>query len=296
MLKLIDISSHQDPVNFDAVKRAGYEGVIVKATGGDRYINEDYRWQIAGARSVGLVVGHYHYDAEPTIRTGTAEAEAAHFLAHSDVRPGELVALDAEERRTRDAGRYRTWLNIVERAEGVAPLFYTFQSFLTELPASVWLPLARFPLWYAWYPDSGQSDHFPFPPAPWERIALWQYSGGHSVPGIDSATDGNVYAGDRSALVALGKPYPRPAGGDESARLWAAYRALPDLVRGSEAGSVFYEFGADFSAVPGAPVAKGHGLHSEYVTLWTADGEPVRPLQPGLYDQLIAAGKIAVYR
>lgn len=213
MLKLIDISSHQPTVNWDALRRDGYEGAIVKATGGNTYVNPEYHQQLAGARGVGLVCGHYHYDGEPTVSTGTPEQEAAHFLAHADVQPGDLTAFDAEERATRSIPRYMAWMTLVEKAHGMPPLFYTFQSFVTELGAAPWQPLARYPLWYAWYPNSGQPGNFPAPLAPWQKITLWQWSGGTAVIGIPNPTDSNLFDGDRAALVALGKPGLAPSPG-----------------------------------------------------------------------------------
>lgn len=208
MLKLFDASSHQPVINWDQVKRGGYDGAIIKATGGNAYVNPVYQQQIAGARSVGLLVGHYHYDGEPSVGSGTAPQEAAYFLAHADVRPGELVALDAEERATRNIARYNIWRGIVGAAVGCTPLLYTFQSFITELGAQAWLPLADMPLWYAWYPDSGRPDNWPAPPGPWATIAIWQWSGGTSVPGIPNPTDANLFDGTREELTALGKPDP----------------------------------------------------------------------------------------
>lgn len=80
-----------------------------------------------------------------------------------------------------------------------------------------------------------------------------------------------------------------------STRLQAAYHALPPYLRGSEANEVFYEAGLDFSGVPGAPVALGHGLVAEYVTLWSAPGQPVRALQPPTLAMLAASGKVVRY-
>ena len=74
----------------------------------------------------------------------------------------------------------------------------------------------------------------------------------------------------------------------------AAYRALPDYVRGNETHELFYEFGADFAGL-NAPTKRGHGLQSEYLTLWTAPGQPVRAMQPDLMRQLVNEGKIAIY-
>lgn len=58
MLRGIDISSHQPAVNWSAVAVV-QDFAVIKATGGLSYVNPQYAKQIAGARSVGLLVGHY---------------------------------------------------------------------------------------------------------------------------------------------------------------------------------------------------------------------------------------------
>ena len=62
-MKLIDISHHQGTVNFEEVKNAGYEGVIIKAGGSDAGFYQDSRFEeyYQGAKSVGLHIGSYYY-------------------------------------------------------------------------------------------------------------------------------------------------------------------------------------------------------------------------------------------
>lgn len=79
---------------------------------------------------------------------------------------------------------------------------------------------------------------------------------------------------------------------DSSKRLLDAYHALPAYMQGVTANDVLYECGLDFSTLEGAPVKQGHGLHSEYVTLWTAPGQPVKALQPETFLDLKNAGKV----
>lgn len=65
-MKGIDISTHNGSIDFNAVKNSGVEVVIIKATEGvdfvDSYVNQHY----AGASSVGLNIGFYHFMSEKT--------------------------------------------------------------------------------------------------------------------------------------------------------------------------------------------------------------------------------------
>ena len=72
-MKGIDVSSHNGNINFQEVKNSGVEVVIIKATEGvdfvDSYVNQHY----AGASSVGLNIGFYHFMSEKTNPTKQAE-------------------------------------------------------------------------------------------------------------------------------------------------------------------------------------------------------------------------------
>ena len=65
-MKGIDVSSHNGNINWNSVKNDGVEVVIIKATEGvdfvDSYVNQHY----AGASSVGLNIGFYHFMSEKT--------------------------------------------------------------------------------------------------------------------------------------------------------------------------------------------------------------------------------------
>lgn len=62
-MKLIDISHHQGTVNFEKVKNAGYEGVIIKAGGSDAGFYKDSKFEeyYQGAKNIGLHIGSYYF-------------------------------------------------------------------------------------------------------------------------------------------------------------------------------------------------------------------------------------------
>jgi lysozyme len=191
-------------IDWVKVRAAGYAFAVIKVTGGNVYVNPHWREQYEGARAAGMVTGFYHYDGEPSVQTGTATEEAAHFLRNlpNPLPPDVFLALDAEERATRDPGRYRDWLLTVRLATGKTPFIYTFQSFVTELGPAAWEPVKDFPLWFAWYPDViDPLPPRPVCPLPWTEYKAWQYSGGTTISGIPKATDANVFFGTREELA-----------------------------------------------------------------------------------------------
>lgn len=76
----VDVSSWQHPadapIDWSAVKRAGVEFAIVKATQGTTYVNPWLAEDLDGARAAGLLVGAYHY-----VEAGVdGAAQGAHFV------------------------------------------------------------------------------------------------------------------------------------------------------------------------------------------------------------------------
>ena len=282
----VDLSSHNPDEDWPKVTASF---VVVKATEGTGYVNPDYAAQLAGARGQNKIVGHYHY-FDPTADPVT---QADYFLAHADWRKGELLCLDYE---TEAAGVDHNalalaWLRRVEAAKGFAPVFYTYPNFIRQNLSDP--RLAHYPLWLASYDGEVQAI------APWSHVAIWQDAGDKvGVPGMGEPTDTDQFQGTPGELEALGEPVTAEAVPDDptsSQRLLSFYDSLPAELRGDEHNAVFYEGHADFSAIAGAPWPEGHVLHSEYVTLWTWPGQPIRGLQPETFAALVGAGKFVKY-
>lgn len=71
---------------------AGLAFVVVKATEGTGYVNPKYTAQIATSRASVAVVGHYHFG-----RPGSMSAQVDYFVAHTSIRPGDVLAFDWED-------------------------------------------------------------------------------------------------------------------------------------------------------------------------------------------------------
>jgi hypothetical protein len=106
----IDVASYQS----STYSTAGLSFVFVKATENTGYVNPHYAAQVAHGRSAGLVVGHYHF-----AHHGNAEAQADYFLAHAQLKPGDIIAYDWEEAKTTQADR-DAW---IKRVKAKAPTY-----------------------------------------------------------------------------------------------------------------------------------------------------------------------------
>lgn len=181
----IDLSSHNEPPDFRALKAHGVGGVWIKATEGVTYTNPSYLAWVRRANEAGVRVGAYHY-ARPD--NNTAAAEAAHFCTEigkpgrRDLRPvldyEELVGTGANGSFTHaDALRAETWIRDfngrVKSTLGVGPLFYSYPDLIRQLalPSPV-----GWGLWLASYGSNDGKEHPYVTPPPWQKIAAHQYT------------------------------------------------------------------------------------------------------------------------
>jgi GH25 family lysozyme M1 (1,4-beta-N-acetylmuramidase) len=181
----VDTSHHQGgPIDVKAAQAAGLRWWYLKATEGTTITDETYAKRMRQARKAGIPVGSYHF-ARPD--RGDAAQEARYFLAHSDIRAGDMLPmLDLESLEglsltqvTRWTG---VWVGTVTRAlagRGLVgkPIIYTRFDLGNGFGCL---------LWVARYSDDYRP---PTIPKPWQRAAIWQHSDGRfgpvkSVPGF----------------------------------------------------------------------------------------------------------------
>lgn len=187
----IDVSHHQENVDWAQVKAAGVEFVMVRlgnrgySTGGlskDRYVQQN----LEGARAAGLNVGAYFYSQAISVEEAREEAELALEILDGFQLDLPLAYDWEQEERTADiTARMLTdctleFCRIVEDAGYEAMVYFnTHQAvellYLEELTAYPW--------WLALY-DGDMT--FPY------RMDMWQYTQTGSVPGIAGNVDVNL--------------------------------------------------------------------------------------------------------
>lgn len=186
---IVDVSSFQHPngapITWPAVKAAGVQGVIIKATQGTTYTNPYYASDVAGATSVGLPVIAYHFAAFMT-----AQAEARYFLS---VAGSRAKVLDSETNTT------ATWQNDFLAALGFALTTELDYGSASTLPSGA----IRSLLWIA---DYGTK--------PAEGEAIWQFTSGGSVPGIQGTVDESEWLGTPAQFNAVFGIADPPGGTD----------------------------------------------------------------------------------
>jgi lysozyme len=196
MVKGLDVSHYDGPINFEGVKRSGRDFVIAKCT--EYNVDANFARNKTGAKAAGLIFGSYHF-FHPL---QDAAAQAQNFLNRAQLAKGDLIpTLDWEATASypssQDRLRAKLWLNIVEKAIGRAPIIYGSPYFLQSLTLE---PLfSRYPLWIAYY-----GANSPLIPAPWHDWTFWQTTNKGSAPGIPAPDeDLDVFNGTYTDLKKL---------------------------------------------------------------------------------------------
>ena len=185
----IDVSVWQSDIDFDAVRDAGCEFVLMRMGyyyGSDIVMDDYYKQNMANATAAGLDVGVYFYTADNT-EEGARE-RARWIVEQLDGRKLDYpIAFDWEEWSTfqeygmniRDLNNvFEAFCDEVEKS-GYTAMLYSSKNFLE----SVWENYGDHPVWLAHYTDETDYEG---------DFALWQASAYGRIPGIGGDVDMNI--------------------------------------------------------------------------------------------------------
>lgn len=195
----IDVSHHQGDINWHKLKVAYHRGrpitfVFMKATEGKNFVDEKFKDNFKSARERGFICGAYHFFL-PDVE---AEVQARNFISQVTLQSGDLPpVLDVEVSGKVGTDSLRqgvlTWLSIVEKHYGVAPIIYASYKFWTDyLEDSA---VRSYPFWIAHY----YVDELEYTGS-WK---FWQHTDRGRIDGIRGHVDLNVFNGDIEELMRL---------------------------------------------------------------------------------------------
>lgn len=195
----IDVSHYQGNIDWKTLKNASLDGypvsfVMIKATEGTDFLDENFNKNIRAARSCGFICGAYHF----FLPSESAEEQANYFLRKARLTSGDFPpVLDIEHQgnltQQEIAEAAYKWLHIVEKHYGVKPIIYTNYKFkMKNLNDSL---LNQYPYWIAHY----YVDTLKYKSA-WK---LWQYTDNGRLDGIKGLVDFNIYNGSMYDLHKL---------------------------------------------------------------------------------------------
>lgn len=190
------------PLDWNAVKEAGFDFVILKAGSSKSGIEPTFLMDYEGARAAGLEIGAYFYTYSITVEG--IEKDARDLLYYIEGKKFEYpIYLDLEDPSLSSLGKNslsamcESFLGILQ-SNGYYAGLYTNHTWLTtvlDTPRIVTL----FDIWYARYPLSEKPT--------WNeekygrQLGMWQYSESGSIPGLDGSFDLNYAYKDYKAIM-----------------------------------------------------------------------------------------------
>ena len=191
----MDVSEFQTVTDWDAVKAAGVEYVMIRVgrrgyESGQIVEDTEFRRNIEGALAAGLPVGVYFFSQAVT--PGEARLEADFVLEKiADYDITYPIAFDWERVEEMDARTYgiqndqltalaREFANVI-RANGYTPMLY-FYKHLGYLQYD----LSRLSGYDFWLAEPADKPSFYY------RYTMWQYTSEGTVPGVEGTVDLNL--------------------------------------------------------------------------------------------------------
>lgn len=199
----IDVSDHQNSINWAAVKADGVDFAILRigyrgSTEGEIYEDSRFADNVLGAQSAGMPLGVYFFSQAVNEEEAREEARfVIEKLSEQGLTPESLaypVVFDQEpaegEGRANGLSSEQYTANAlafcqaIEEA-GYRPMVYGNQNDMAARDISA---LESYPVWYAEYGVQTPSADFDF--------VMWQYTNQGTVRGIDVPVDLNLYLTD----------------------------------------------------------------------------------------------------
>ena len=212
----IDVSHHQETIDWKKVKASGVQFAIIRAgyrgsAGGlntDRYFKKN----IEGAYAAGIPIGIYFYSIAITGNEAKAEANYCINLLKEYKHMVSLpVAIDYEDRTKRmtdanlsksKAAKICEYFCEAVKAEGYTPMVYSYLSYFKNYLDGEYLS-KKYKIWYAHYSTRvglKSENYKTYIDGDYE---YWQYSSKGKVDGINGNVDCNFWyaPGKMSALI-----------------------------------------------------------------------------------------------
>jgi len=184
LMKGIDVSVHNDSIDWQKVKNAGIQFAILRAGYGREMSQKDARFEenYRNAKAAGIPVGAYWYSY--AMSEDEARLEADVFLSVIKGKQFEMpVYFDLEEKKQFDLGKekvsaiMRAFLERVESAGYFVGLYGSASSLTTHTAYDI---KSRYTIWLAhWAEQTNYSGAY----------GIWQYSDKGKVNGISGNVD-----------------------------------------------------------------------------------------------------------
>ncbi|MCK9163951.1 MAG: hypothetical protein M0O93_06365 [Bacteroidales bacterium] len=189
----IDVSSHQDEIDWEEVANNNIKFCFLKATEGEDFVDKRYKENYLGARKNNILIGAYHF-----FRFGTpGRNQALNFINNVAINHLDLPPVLDVERH----GNYfsssnvneirieiKNYLKEIERQYSIKPIIYTnidgYQRYIQGY-------FNEYEIWICRICSEPHNDHWSF----------WQYSHKGNVGGIKTNVDLNTFNGSQEDFI-----------------------------------------------------------------------------------------------
>lgn len=253
MIKGVDVSRYQ----ADSGWESGIDFGFVKVTQGTSYVNSSWVAQRDTVRSVGAVVGYYHF-----LEHGNVVPQADYFLSKIALKPGDVLACDWETDPNTNTGAANAekdaWISYVKGKTGHRVILYCNKDYWLNRDTTGY---AGDGLWIA---TAGAPAGSPGIKAPW-LIHQFSTAGNldHDVAQFGSRAEMLAWAGGGEADMPLNDTDKAWISGEIKKQLGAALSAT-SLVDGKAHGLGYYAAHGeqDIAAIAAQAKANGSSLTS----------------------------------
>ena len=184
----IDVSRHQEDIDFTAVAAAGIEVVYIKSSEGTDWVDPYFERNYEGAKAAGLKVGFYHYVNARSVSEAIEEASFFVSVVNNKQFDAKL-AVDFEDfgelTKTEINQITLAFAEEVEKQSGKEVVIYSNANNATNVFDE---SLTKYSLWVAQYDGNEISEE-----VIWETWAGWQYTDTGTVEGINGNADLNTF-------------------------------------------------------------------------------------------------------
>jgi len=196
----IDVSHHQDNIDWRLVANDGKIFAFAKATEGYTYDDPNFQTYMVNGTNSGIIMGAYHF-ARPDNNSALDEANhfvniAKNYIGNNFLPPvldledpNSYTHLDQLYTSSQLTEWVKTWLDEVQNQTGVQPILYLNSNYANFLDSS----LNEYQLWIA--KPGTEPDTDPDDIGNWNNWAFKQYSWEGNVNGISGYVDLNSYNG-----------------------------------------------------------------------------------------------------
>lgn len=202
----IDVSHHQQDIDWDKVFAAGAQFGYVKATQGATVVDARFQENIHAAILSGIPSGAYHFLSSLT----PADRQADNFITayatwHESCLLPPVIDMEWDKKSADEPDRWeskspeeivsmaQTLLERIESELGVKPVIYTNKSWWEARIGSVGEVLSKYPLWMSRY---GLFNELNPPIMDGFDWLIWQFTEHGKIDGISGTVDVNWWNQD----------------------------------------------------------------------------------------------------